>query len=487
VELGVDFDTPDTSEKEVEDVLGRDWWRQMGRNNTSTNANSSDDNNSSSNSEAKYSLSFEQFLELSNKMVLLFNIIAQSTQHEDKVIVFSQSLCNLNLIEMLLGQRDWGKVLLGDNSRSSSSSFPSCWTKGKDYLRIDGSVSNRQPLIDNFNSNPRVKLMLISTKAGNMGINLQAANRIVIFDCSWNPAHDLQAIFRAYRFGQKKNVFVYRLVAGQSMEEKIHKRQVIKETLAARVVDAQMPDNHFTEKEHTELLELNENEVDEALEAELDAELAAKAVNEASGPNDVITLTPEQRKQRLHQLKQNLLQQKVLSVVGSGIRDEVLLKCIERIGLDNITSIEDHESLLEDNEDEHLNTDEQAVAKEEYNQEKNIRSGIIPRSASSNQVDRPPPPVMSVPTGWDQSFDILLMSFQQIFEHDRTLGETTKQMNSYIVSKNMSAMSPSFYSNRYNFLIQSGEHLTQAEVINGLIQTLKGPIMAAFAKRSTSS
>jgi SNF2 family DNA or RNA helicase len=59
-------------------------------------------------------------------------------------------------------------------------------------MRIDGSSPNRQKTIDKFNSDGRIKLMLISTKAGNMGINLQAANRVVIFDTSWNPVHDLQ-------------------------------------------------------------------------------------------------------------------------------------------------------------------------------------------------------------------------------------------------------------------------------------------------------
>lgn len=122
--------------------------------------------------------------------------------------------------------------------------------------RLDGKTesSERQRIVVRFNepSNKRVKCTLISTRAGSLGINLYAANRVVIVDGSWNPTHDLQAIYRAWRFvslslsiyllansmcvfivlssacryGQTKPVFAYRLLAYGTMEEKIYKRQV---------------------------------------------------------------------------------------------------------------------------------------------------------------------------------------------------------------------------------------------------------------------
>jgi len=69
---------------------------------------------------------------------------------------------------------------------------------------------------------------LISTRAGGLGINLMSANHVIIYDSDWNPQVDLQAMDRAHRIGQKKNVYVYRLISIQTVEEKIIERQAIK-------------------------------------------------------------------------------------------------------------------------------------------------------------------------------------------------------------------------------------------------------------------
>ncbi|KAI0337673.1 hypothetical protein BDW22DRAFT_1339232 [Trametopsis cervina] len=104
-------------------------------------------------------------------------------------------------------------------------------SQGLEHVRLDGNVKqgDRMPLIDKFNEDPEVFIFLISTLAGGTGLNLTGANKVVIFDPNWNPAHDLQAMDRAYRFGQTRNVSVYRLLAAGSVEELIYARQVYKQ------------------------------------------------------------------------------------------------------------------------------------------------------------------------------------------------------------------------------------------------------------------
>ena len=168
------------------------------------------------------------------------------------MLVFSQSILSLDLIEEFLGKvNDAHESAKGKDSALSG--YLDTWIPGKDYYRMDGSTpaDTRKLWCKFFNraTSHRMRLFLISTKAGGLGINLVAANRVIIFDASWNPSHDVQSIFRVFRFGQTKPVYVYRFLAKGTMEEKIYDRQVTKQSLAARVVDEHQIESHFTMNE----------------------------------------------------------------------------------------------------------------------------------------------------------------------------------------------------------------------------------------------
>ncbi|CAG5036176.1 unnamed protein product [Parnassius apollo] len=183
-------------------------------------------------------------LESSNKLLAVFRILDECLALGDKVLLFSTSLFTMDTLEYFL-------------KRINN------WSLGREYYRLDGSVPAevRQKWCREFNadSNQITKLFLISTRAGSLGLNMTAANRVIILDTSWNPAHDIQSIFRVYRFGQKKDCYIYRLVALGTMEQKIYERAVTKQAVACRVVDEQQIDRHYNMDELTELYKLDES------------------------------------------------------------------------------------------------------------------------------------------------------------------------------------------------------------------------------------
>ncbi|KAI8432367.1 hypothetical protein MSG28_004774 [Choristoneura fumiferana] len=191
----------------------------------------------------------------SHKLLLLFDILRQCEAIGDKLLVFSQSLYSLDLIEHFLGKVD--EATQEGRIDEKLAGHVGSWAPGVDYFRLDGSTSceNRSIWCKNFNreDNPRARLFLISTRAGGLGINLVAANRVVIFDVSWNPSHDVQSIFRVYRFGQKKPCYIYRFLAMGTMEEKIYERQVTKQAISKRVIDEQQIDRHYAANDLAEL------------------------------------------------------------------------------------------------------------------------------------------------------------------------------------------------------------------------------------------
>ncbi|XP_011880428.1 PREDICTED: uncharacterized protein LOC105568957 isoform X1 [Vollenhovia emeryi] len=186
-----------------------------------------------------------ELIDASGKMTLFFCILEEAIKLGDRVLAFSQSLFTLNLIEDFLGR----------NSLKHPDGQTDAWIKNVNYYRLDGSTSalEREKLINEFNNNPKIHLFLVSTRAGSLGINLVGANRAIVFDASWNPCHDTQAVCRVYRYGQQKPCFVYRLVTDNCLERKIYDRQISKQGMADRVVDQCNPDAHLSLKEATTL------------------------------------------------------------------------------------------------------------------------------------------------------------------------------------------------------------------------------------------
>ncbi|KAM4021421.1 helicase ARIP4 isoform 2-T2 [Anomaloglossus baeobatrachus] len=196
----------------------------------------------------------------SPKMVLLFHLIEESMKLGDKTLVFSQSLSTLTIIEDFLSKRPM-PLTPGKESQDRNT-----WIRNVNYYRLDGSTSasERERLINQFNDpgNENVWLFLLSTRAGCLGVNLIGANRVVVFDASWNPCHDAQAVCRVYRYGQRKPCHIYRLVSDFTLERKIYDRQITKQGMSDRVVDDLNPDVNFTRREVENLLHFVEEEPD---------------------------------------------------------------------------------------------------------------------------------------------------------------------------------------------------------------------------------
>ena len=106
------------------------------------------------------------------------------------------------------------------------------------YVYLDGRTRDRQAKVEEFQNDPNAKLFLISLKAGGLGLNLHAAEYVYLLDPWWNPAVEAQAIDRAHRIGQTRKVFAYRLIARDTVEEKVLELQKSKRDLADAIITA---------------------------------------------------------------------------------------------------------------------------------------------------------------------------------------------------------------------------------------------------------
>jgi SNF2 family DNA or RNA helicase len=147
-------------------------------------------------------------LQASNKLTVLnqfltsLRFLNETKSVKDKVVIVSNFIKTLDKINMLANSKRWP------------------------LLRLDGNTKpqERVALVNKFNTGPYF-LMLLSAKAGGVGLNLTGANRLILVDPDWNPATDLQALGRIWREGQTKPVFIYRLLSSDTIDESILRRQ----------------------------------------------------------------------------------------------------------------------------------------------------------------------------------------------------------------------------------------------------------------------
>jgi hypothetical protein len=149
---------------------------------------------------------------LSAKLEALLDTLEPLAAEGHKVLIFSQFVTMLEFIRDELNAR----------------TIP--------HLMLTGQTENRQALVDKFQSDPAIPVFLLSLKAAGSGLNLTAASYVVLFDPWWNPAVEAQAIDRTHRIGQKNQVIAYRLIARDTVEEKIRALQKDKAALANAVV-----------------------------------------------------------------------------------------------------------------------------------------------------------------------------------------------------------------------------------------------------------
>jgi SNF2 family DNA or RNA helicase len=150
------------------------------------------------------------------KVTECMNLLRKIQEDGEKTIVFSQWTLLLDLLEVAMGKEGFAKP-----------------------LRYDGSMSGdaRSNAAKQFRDVPSNKVMLVSLRAGNSGLNLTVASRVIIMDPFWNPYIEMQAIDRTYRIGQQKSVEVYRILTRETVEDRIVQLQDKKKEVVESALD----------------------------------------------------------------------------------------------------------------------------------------------------------------------------------------------------------------------------------------------------------
>ncbi|KAK6922790.1 Helicase, C-terminal [Dillenia turbinata] len=144
---------------------------------------------------------------VSCKLSFILSLLDNLIPEGHSVLIFSQTRKMLDLIQ------------------------DSLLSKGYDYLRIDGTTkaNDRAKIVNDFQEGIGASIFLLTSQVGGLGLTLTKADRVIVVDPAWNPSTDNQSVDRAYRIGQKKDVIVYRLMTSGTVEEKIYRKQDLRE------------------------------------------------------------------------------------------------------------------------------------------------------------------------------------------------------------------------------------------------------------------
>ncbi|OII78242.1 SNF2 family N-terminal domain-containing protein [Cryptosporidium andersoni] len=166
--------------------------------------------------------------EQSMKLQILWVLVPALTARGHKILIFSESLDMLNLIELTILS-----------------------PKQIKWIKLEGKVPKKQRIssIRSFNEQKDILVLLLSKQIGSIGLNLTTADRIIIVDPHWNPAQDDQAIGRAFRIGQKEDVVVYRLISSGAIEDWKFRLQIHKAGIAHFFLHGQKQKVVFTSEE----------------------------------------------------------------------------------------------------------------------------------------------------------------------------------------------------------------------------------------------
>lgn len=159
--------------------------------------------------------SMARFIADSGKLRRLDTLLADLKANDHKVLIYFQMTKMMDLMEEYLTYRQYK------------------------YLRLDGSskLGDRRDLVNDWQTKPELFVFLLSTRAGGLGINLTAADTVIFYDSDWNPTIDSQAMDRAHRLGQTRQVTVYRLLVRGTIEERMRKRAKQKEHVQQVVME----------------------------------------------------------------------------------------------------------------------------------------------------------------------------------------------------------------------------------------------------------